>query len=150
VWESVYDLSAVVSSTSNLFSATLSEQHGTSWCGILQSNIYFCTSPMRNTDLLESVGENVDVNFAMKFPSRQTIHNLTYKLRTKGLLIYKKQKHKRRVLTEEKLDDIGARFVHAPRKSLKRPAQETGVSKSSARTATQRTALSTPPVIYEL
>jgi hypothetical protein len=31
----------------------------------------------------------------------------------------------------------GARLVHTPRKSLKRLAQETGVSKSSARTATQ-------------
>jgi hypothetical protein len=49
----------------------------------------------------------------------------------------KKQKHKRRVLTEEKLDDIGARLELTPRKSLKRLAQETGVSKSSARRATQ-------------
>jgi DeoR/GlpR family transcriptional regulator of sugar metabolism len=39
------------------------------------------------------------------------------------------------VLTEEKLDDIGARLEHTPRKSLKRLAQETGVSKSSARRA---------------
>jgi DNA-binding IclR family transcriptional regulator len=37
------------------------------------------------------------------------------------------------VLTEEKLDDIGARLEHTPRKSLKHIAQETGVSKSSAR-----------------
>jgi hypothetical protein len=36
------------------------------------------------------------------------------------------------VLIEEKLDDIGARLEHTPRKSLNRPAQETGVSKSSA------------------
>jgi hypothetical protein len=57
------------------------------------------------------------------------------KLRTTGLLTDKRQKHKRRVLTEEKLDDIGARLEHAPRKSLKRLAQETGMSKSSARTA---------------
>jgi hypothetical protein len=49
----------------------------------------------------------------------------------------RKQKHKRRVLPEEKLDDIGARREHTPRKSLKRLAQETGVSKPSARTATQ-------------
>jgi hypothetical protein len=49
------------------------------------------------------------------------------------LFIDKKQTNKRRVLTEEKLDAIGAR----PRKSLKRLAQETWVSKSSARTATQ-------------
>jgi hypothetical protein len=49
----------------------------------------------------------------------------------------KKQKHKRRVLTEEKLDTIGVRLEHAPGKLLKRVAQEAGVSKSSASTATQ-------------
>jgi hypothetical protein len=59
------------------------------------------------------------------------------KLRTTGLLIDKKQKHKRRVLTEEMLDDTGAGLEHTPRKSQKRLAQETGVSKSTARTATQ-------------
>jgi hypothetical protein len=42
-----------------------------------------------------------------RVPSRQTIHNLVNKLRTMGLLISKKQKHKRRVLTEEKLYDRG-------------------------------------------
>jgi hypothetical protein len=39
----------------------------------------------------------------------------------------------RRVLAEEKFDDIGARLEHTPRKSLERLAQETRVSKSSAR-----------------
>jgi hypothetical protein len=68
--------------------------------------------------------------------SRQTIHNLVNKLRTTGLLTDKKQKHKRRVFTEE-LDDIGARLEHTPRKSLKRLSQETEWTKSSARTATQ-------------
>jgi hypothetical protein len=53
------------------------------------------------------------------------------------LLIDKKQKHKHWVLTEDKLDDIGARLEYAPRKSLKCLAQVTGVSKSSARRATQ-------------
>jgi response regulator of citrate/malate metabolism len=57
------------------------------------------------------------------------------KLRTTGLLIDKKQKHNSRVLTKEKLDDIGARLEHTPRKSLKHLAQDTGVSKSSARRA---------------
>jgi hypothetical protein len=37
----------------------------------------------------------------------------------------------------EKLDDIGARLEHTPRKSLKRLVQEIGVSGSGARTATQ-------------
>jgi hypothetical protein len=41
------------------------------------------------------------------------------------------------VLTEEKADDIGARLEYTPRKSLKHLAQETGVSKSGVRTATQ-------------
>jgi hypothetical protein len=41
------------------------------------------------------------------------------------------------VLTEEILNDIGVRLEHTPRKSLKRLAQETEVSKSSARTETQ-------------
>jgi hypothetical protein len=64
-------------------------------------------------------------------------NNLVNKLRTTRLLIDKKQKHKRRVLTEEKLDGIGARHEHTPRKSLKSLAQETDVSKSSRRMATQ-------------
>jgi hypothetical protein len=41
------------------------------------------------------------------------------------------------VLTEEKLDDIGARLERTPRKSLKRVAKEAGMSKSSARRAAQ-------------
>jgi Fe2+ transport system protein FeoA len=45
-----------------------------------------------------------------RVPSRQTIHNLVNKLRTMGFLIDKKTEHKRRVLTEEKLDEIGARL----------------------------------------
>jgi transposase len=57
----------------------------------------------------------------MKSPRRQigVIHNLVNKLRTMGLLIDKKQKHKRRVLTEEKLDAIGARYEHTSTKSMK-------------------------------
>jgi hypothetical protein len=57
-------------------------------------------------------------------PIRQTIHKLVNKLRKTGLLIDKKQKHKRWVLTE-KLDDMGTRREHTPSKSLKRLAQET-------------------------
>jgi hypothetical protein len=70
-------------------------------------------------------------------PSRQTIHNLMNKLKTTGLIIDKKQKNKRRVITEEKLNDIGARLEHTPRESQKRLAQESGVSKSNAGTGTQ-------------
>jgi hypothetical protein len=59
------------------------------------------------------------------------------KLTPAGLLIDKKQKHKCQVLTEEKLDDIGARLEHTLRKSLKCLDQETGVSKYSTRMAAE-------------
>jgi transposase len=72
-----------------------------------------------------------------RVPSRQTIHNLVNKLRSTGLLIDKNQKHECRVLTEKKLDNTEARREHKSRKSLKRLAQETGVSTSNARRATQ-------------
>jgi hypothetical protein len=72
-----------------------------------------------------------------RVPSRQKIHNLVKKLKPTGLLIDKKQKLKRQALTEEELYDIQARLEHTPRKSLKRLAQETGVSKFTARRETQ-------------
>jgi hypothetical protein len=72
-----------------------------------------------------------------RVPSRQTVYNLLNNVRTTRSLIDKKQKPKGRVFTEEKLDDRGARLEHTPRKSLKRLLQETGVSKPSARRATQ-------------
>ncbi|PNF16955.1 hypothetical protein B7P43_G03166, partial [Cryptotermes secundus] len=54
-----------------------------------------------------------------RLPSRQTIYELMD-----------------RVLTKGKLDDIGTRLEHTPRKSLNRLTQETGVSKPSSGTAT--------------
>jgi hypothetical protein len=73
--------------------------------------------------------------------NRQTIHNLMNKLRSTGSLIEPIQKYKHWVLTKEKSDDIGAKLEHTPTKSLKSLAQEAGVSKSSARRATQLTKL---------
>jgi hypothetical protein len=54
-----------------------------------------------------------------RVPSRQASHTLVHKLRTTRLLIDKKQKHKCQILTEDKLDDIGARLQHTPGISLK-------------------------------
>jgi hypothetical protein len=71
-----------------------------------------------------------------RVPSRQTILNLVNKLTTTGLLRDKKQKYKRRVLTE-KVDGIGIRLDHISSISLKRLVQETGMSKSSAGMTTQ-------------
>lgn len=80
--------------------------------------------------------------FAHKFqdvtiPHRKTIHAIVNKVRQTGSLLDKKRTvSKRRVLTEEKLDEVGARLEHSPQKSLRLIAQETGISKTSARTAT--------------
>ncbi|KAJ4428890.1 hypothetical protein ANN_25883 [Periplaneta americana] len=49
----------------------------------------------------------------------------------------KSGKQQRRVLTEEKLDEVGARLEHSPRKSLRRLAQEVNISKTSAFVATK-------------
>jgi hypothetical protein len=116
----------------------VSEQCCTSWCSIFYSNMYYCMTSVCNMDILESVGKKFWHEFRdERVPSKQTIHNLVDILRTTRLLLDKKQKHKCRVLTEEKLDDTGAKLEHTPRKLLKRLAQDTGVSKSSARMAIQ-------------
>jgi hypothetical protein len=68
--------------------------------------------------------------------SRQTIHNLVNKLRSMVLSVDKKQKQMSSAYWG-KVNDTGARLEHTPRKSLVHQVQETGVSKSSARRATQ-------------
>jgi DNA-binding transcriptional MocR family regulator len=62
----------------------------------------------------------------------------SFQVRSTGSLLDKKLVNKRRVLTEEKLDEIGTRLQHTPLKSLRRLAQETGISKSSAARATKQ------------
>jgi hypothetical protein len=37
-----------------------------SWCGILYNNVLFCMTLTLNTDLLESVAKNFNINFVMK------------------------------------------------------------------------------------
>jgi hypothetical protein len=68
-----------------------------------------------------------------RIPSRQSVHNFLNTLRTRRRL----QTRNVNISAEEKLDDIGARLEHKPRKSLKRLAPETGVSKSSVRRTTR-------------
>jgi hypothetical protein len=63
-------------------------------------------------DLLESVVENFDKFRDERVSSRQAIHSLANKLRSMGLLIDKKQKHKLGVFAEEKLAGIGAIIEH--------------------------------------
>jgi hypothetical protein len=100
--------------------------------------MYFCMTPMWNTDLLESVGENFDVSLVMKeFSGVKQFTIWWVTLEQQDSLTDKKLKHKCQVVTQEKLDDIGSRLERTPRKSLKCLAQETGVLKASASKASQ-------------
>jgi hypothetical protein len=75
--------------------------------------------------------------FRRKFPdttcsSGDTISKLVKKVRTHGILIYRKPLKRTRILTEEKLDDIVHRLENSPRKSWRRLARQSGVSVVSA------------------
>ena len=58
-------------------------------------------------------------------------------MRETGAFADKKWNRKRNVLTEEKLDDIGACFKQSPHKSLSKLAQQLGVFVSSVWNATE-------------
>ncbi|PSN57363.1 hypothetical protein C0J52_02895 [Blattella germanica] len=69
-------------------------------------------------------------------PDRTTICRLFKKFNETGSVANKKPRVNKRVLTEEKLDEIAFRLEISPRKSLRRLAQEVGVSKTSVQHAT--------------
>ncbi|PSN49543.1 hypothetical protein C0J52_04992 [Blattella germanica] len=70
-------------------------------------------------------------------PDRTTICRLFKKFNETGSDANKKPRVNKRVLTEEKLDEIAFRLEISPRKSLRRLAQEVGVSKTSVQHATK-------------
>jgi hypothetical protein len=87
---------------------------------------------------LESVQENFVINFpGSQFQAQQASMNFLIKSDLLGHFWTRNPFKNRRVLTEEKLDKIRARSEHTPQKSLRRLAQETGISKSSAVKATK-------------
>ncbi|PSN46547.1 hypothetical protein C0J52_19601, partial [Blattella germanica] len=70
-------------------------------------------------------------------PDRTTICRLFKKFNETGSVANKKPRVNKRVLTEEKLDEIAFRLEISSRKSLRRLAQEVGVSKTSVQHATK-------------
>ncbi|KAJ4447277.1 hypothetical protein ANN_09281 [Periplaneta americana] len=69
----------------------------------------------------------------VRIPSRSTIHDLSLKSDVPtGFFLNKKRVQQRRVLTEEKFDEVGVRLEHSPRKSLRRLGQEFNIFKTSA------------------
>jgi hypothetical protein len=76
--------------------------------------------------------ENVSVSFIINIPTFQFLQSRLFKLVkkwwAKGSVCDIKKQLKRIVLTDEKVRDIEARLQISSRKSLRRLAQETGVS----------------------
>ena len=66
----------------------------------------------------------------MCVPSREAVRLLVNKFRETGSILDKKRNAKRRVLTEQKLEEIGERLENSPQKSLMCLAQETDISKA--------------------
>ena len=54
----------------------------------------------------------------MRVPSREAVRLLVNKFRETGSILDKKRNSKRRMLTEQKLEDIGDRFENSPQKSI--------------------------------
>ena len=61
----------------------------------------------------------------MRVPSREAVRLLVNKFRETGSILDKKRNAKWRVLTEQKLQEIGERLENSPQKYLRRLAQET-------------------------
>ena len=73
----------------------------------------------------------------MRVPSREAVRLLVNKFRETGSILDNKRNVKRRVLTEQKLEEIEERLENSPQKSLRRLAQETDISEASAWKATK-------------
>ena len=64
----------------------------------------------------------------VRVPSREAVRLLVNKFRDTGSILEKKR-NVRRCVTEQKLEEIAERLEKTPQKSLRRPAQETDISK---------------------
>jgi transposase len=73
----------------------------------------------------------------VRIPASSTILRLVKKVRSTGSFLDKKYTRQNAVLTDETLDEIGARLEHSPRKSLTRLAQQAQVSKTTVWRATK-------------
>ena len=66
-------------------------------------------------------------------PHGYTVRKRVTKFRETGSILDKKQRVNKRVLTEEKLDEVGERLEHTLQKSLQRLVQETEIFMTSAK-----------------
>ena len=103
----------------------------------LQQRIFIYDSYVITSSCREVV-RRFQANYpGVRVPSREAVRLLVNKLRETGSILDKKRIVKRRVLTKQKLEEIGGRLENSPLKSLRRLAQETDISRASAWKATK-------------
>jgi hypothetical protein len=70
-------------------------------------------------------------DFFIRYPGSSTILRFVKKVCSIGSFLDKKYIRQNAVLTEEMLDETGARLEHSPRKSLARSAQQAQISRTT-------------------
>ncbi|XP_067011224.2 uncharacterized protein [Anabrus simplex] len=103
----------------------------------LQQRIFVCKTYFKY-ESASRVRDEFVRNFPGEVPpSRTAIHNIVNKFDSTGSVENKKRKRKRTVLTEEKLDKIRENLEQWPNTSLRKLAQQVGVSIFSVHKATK-------------
>jgi hypothetical protein len=103
----------------------------------LEQRIFLYDSYLKNKSYKSSKRRFHPRYPVVRIPASSTILRLIKKARSNGSFIDKKYTRHNAVLTEEMLDEIGARLEHWPRKSLARLVQQAQVSKTTAWRATK-------------
>lgn len=103
----------------------------------LEQRIFMYDSYVKTNSCREVRWRFIDRVPAVRAPHRETVRNLVNIFRQTGSVLNKKQRVNHRVLTEGKLDDIGQKLERSQRKSLRKLAQESGISKISAWNTTE-------------
>lgn len=103
----------------------------------LQQRIFMHDSYVLTNSCREVLRRFLTEYLGVPAPHRDSVRKLVTKFREMGSILDEKQRVNKRVLTEEKLDEVGERLEHTPQKSFQRLAQETEISMTSAWRATK-------------
>jgi transposase len=71
-------------------------------------------------------------------PNKSTIQRLVERFRETGNIVEKRPSGRPSVLSNDSLEDIRARLLQSPRKSLRKLSQQNGMAYGSAQRATKR------------
>ena len=87
----------------------------------LQQRIFMYDSHVSTSSCREVV-RRFQANYpGVRVPSREAVRLLVNNFRETGSILDKKRNVKRRMLTEQEIEEIGERLEKSPQKSLRRP-----------------------------